>query len=74
MTENQFSNDGVASLRAQMRSNVRFRFEVLAAISTVARANDVNLGAEALGNLVFVDASEIEKSLRGPDLPGGTNC
>lgn len=65
---------GATQLRAHMRGNVRFRFELLAAISQVARQNGVNLPDETLANLVLVDSSEIEKALVGPDLPGGTNC
>jgi hypothetical protein len=68
------AKNGVASLRAHMRGDVRFRFELLAAISSVARDHGIDLSGEALGNLVLVDASEIDKTLRGPDLPGGTNC
>ena len=64
----------IVDLRTQMRSNVRFRFELLAAISRVAREHGVELNNEAIANLVLVDAEEVEKALLGPDLPGGTNC
>jgi hypothetical protein len=69
------SNEGnIIHVRTQMRSNPRFRFELLAAISNVARNNGVELDGATLANLVLVDASEIEKTLSTPNLPGGTNC
>ncbi|AXF13529.1 hypothetical protein CUJ87_03145 [Paraburkholderia caledonica] len=66
--------NGAAILRTNMRTNVRYRFELLAAISKVSRDHGIDVDNETIGNLVLVDASEIEKALAGPDLPGGTNC
>ena len=63
----------VTDLRMQLRSNVKLRFELLGEIARITRSHGVELSDEALGNLVFVDASEIEEALAGPDLPGGTN-
>ena len=68
------SGDGsVTALRTQMRANVRFRFELLAAISRTAREHGIAVSDEALGNLLLVDAAELEEAMVGPDLPGGTN-
>lgn len=69
------SNKGnIVHLRTQMRANPRFRFELMAAISRTARDNGVELDGDTLANLVLVDASEVEKALSTPNLPGGTNC
>lgn len=65
---------GATVLRTNMRTNVRYRFELLAAISRVSREHGIEVDNETIGNLVLVDASEVEKALTGPDLPGGTNC
>jgi len=64
----------VTDLRMQLRTNVKLRFELLGEIAKITRSYGVDLSDEALGNLVFVDAAEIEQALAGPDLPGGTNC
>ena len=52
-------------VRMQMRTNLRYRFELLAAISKVSRDHGITISDESLGNLVLVDASEIEKELHG---------
>ncbi|WP_444945130.1 hypothetical protein ACJJIP_11270 [Microbulbifer sp. VTAC004] len=68
------SNCGAAVLRANMRGNIRYRFELLAAISRISREHGVELDDATLSNLVLVDSSEVEEELMGPDLPGGINC
>lgn len=64
----------VADLRMNLRTNLKLRFQLLGEISKITKEHGLELSDEALGNLVFVDATEIEEQLRGPDLPGGTNC
>jgi len=73
MSERKTLTDAVM-LRMHLKANMRLRVEVLAAISTALRHHGLEASDELLQDVTFAVSKEVEAPLRGPNLPGGTNC
>lgn len=73
MSNNIVLIEEVASIRAQLRANPRAQLELLAAISTILRENNINISTEALRDLQLTTSGEIG-TLHEVVLPVGTPC
>ncbi|MGG6498043.1 UNVERIFIED_CONTAM: hypothetical protein NY603_34475, partial [Bacteroidetes bacterium 56_B9] len=62
---------GADQLRMQLKTNARFRLEMLAKISQVAREHGVELSDEVLKGLTLATSDELDLPMSGPNLPGG---
>lgn len=66
--------DEVSRIRMKLKTDGRFRLELLARISQLAREHGVEVSDEVLRNLTLATTDELDLPLSGPPLPGGQNC
>jgi hypothetical protein len=64
----------IVMLRMHIQSNPGLRVELLAGISKVMRDHDLEIGENMIYDITLAVGEEIQSPLRGPNLPGGTNC
>jgi hypothetical protein len=64
----------ISYIRAHLKTNGRFRLELMAAVSKICRDHGVEVTDDTLSGITLARSEELNSTLSVPILPGGINC